>query len=638
MGDKDAEALADHEQQRTFTRALLDDVEALSQMIDAGMIESGVRRIGAEQEIFLVDAGCMPAPVSTEVLERLDHPLFTTELARFNLEANLPPHEFGGDCLSVLEQEIQALLALAREAAKQCGAELLLTGILPTLQLSDLTLANMTPVPRYAALNAAMVKARGGDFQVHIKGVDEFYTTHDNVMLESCNTSFQLHFQVGPSEFAQLYNLAQAVTAPVLAAAVNSPLLAEHRLWHETRVALFQHSVDHRSSAQLVRGQRPRVQFGEKWVDDSVLEIFRDDIARFRVMLSADVSENALEMVKRGEAPNLTALRHHNGTVYRWNRACYGVNEGKAHLRIENRVLPAGPTVLDEVANAAFYYGLLAALSKEYDDITEVMDFDDAKANFVAAARHGLRAQFAWIGGKSATAAELVTELLPSARAGLASHGIVQADIDRYLGVIEERVESGRTGAQWALDSLAKMNNQGTRSERFRAVTAASLERQVEGHPVHEWPLAELDEARDWRHSYKTVGQFMTRDLFTVQPDDLVDLAANLMDWERIRHIPVEDEDGRLVGLVSFRSLIRLLAQGGREPRGAVVVRNIMKESPVTVSPDTPTLEAVEKMRAHQVACLPVVRGDRLVGILTERDLINVAAKLLDRELRGFGE
>jgi CBS domain-containing protein/gamma-glutamyl:cysteine ligase YbdK (ATP-grasp superfamily) len=638
MGDKDAEEFADQEQQRAFTRALLDDVEALSRMIDGGMIETGIRRIGAEQEIFLVDEGCMPAPVSTEVLERLDHPLFTTELARFNLEANLPPHRFGEDCLSRLEEEIRSLLALARQAAQESHAELLLTGILPTLALSDLSLENMAPVPRYAALNAAMVKARGGDFQVQIKGIDEFFTTHDNVMLESCNTSFQIHFQVGPEEFAQLYNLAQAVTAPVLAAAVNSPFLAEHRLWHETRVALFQHSIDHRSSAQLLRGQRPRVQFGEKWIDDSVLEIFRDDIARFRVMLSADVDEKPLEMVARGEAPRLHALSHHNGTVYRWNRPCYGVNEGVAHLRIENRVLPAGPTVLDEIANAAFYYGLLAALSKEHDDITKVMDFDDAKANFVAAARHGLRAQFAWIGGESATAAELIQELLPMAREGLRSHGIYDADVDRYLGVIEERVKSGRTGAQWALDSLAKMGNEGTRSERFRAVACASLERQRKGEPVHAWPLAQLDEAMDWRHSYKTVGQFMTRDLFTVQPDDLVDLAANLMDWERIRHVPVEDEEGRLVGLVSFRSLIRLLAQGGRDSeRGQVVVRNIMKESPVTVGPDTPTLEAVEKMRAHQVACLPVVKGDKLVGILTERDLINVAAKLLDRELRDFG-
>jgi len=636
MGDKDAEAVDDQEKQRAFTRALLDDVEALSRMIDAGMIETGIRRIGCEQELFLVDEGCMPAPVAPEVLERLDHPLFTTELARFNLEANLPPQVFGGKCLSDLESEINALVGLAREAARGSRADVLLTGILPTLQLTDLGLDNMTPVPRYGALNRAMVKARGGEFQVRIKGIDEFYATHDNVMLESCNTSVQLHFQVGPEEFAQLYNLAQAVTAPVLAVAVNSPLLAEHRLWHETRVALFQHSVDHRSDVKLARGQPSRVQFGEKWIEKSVLEIFRADIARFRVMLSSDVSEKPLEMVARGEAPTLNALCHHNGTVYRWNRPCYGVAEGKAHLRIENRVLPAGPTILDEVANAAFYYGLLAALSKEHDDITKVMAFDDAKANFVAAARHGLKAQFAWIDGRSLTAGELVKELLPKARAGLLAHGIDEADIDRYLGVIDERVDSRQTGAQWALDSLAAMGDRGTRLDRCRAVTSATLERQRGGQPVHTWALADEHETRDWRHSYKTVGQFMTRDLFTVQPDDLVDLAANLMDWERIRHIPVEDDEGHLVGLISFRSLIRLFAQGG-EKREPVAVRTIMKESPVTVSPDTLTIVAIEKMREHQVACLPVVHRDKLVGILTERDLINVAAKLLDAELRGFG-
>jgi CBS domain-containing protein len=224
---------------------------------------------------------------------------------------------------------------------------------------------------------------------------------------------------------------------------------------------------------------------------------------------------------------------------------------------------------------------------------------------------------------------------LPKAQNGLARHGIAAADIDRYLGVIEARVENGQTGAQWALDSLSAMKGKGTRLDRFRAVTTAGLDRQKTDEPVHTWALARLEEARDWRHSYKTVGQFMTRDLFTVQPDDLVDLAANLMDWERIRHVPVEDDDGRLVGLVSFRALIRLLAQGtgAREP---IAVRTIMKESLVTVGPDTPTLTALETMRAHQVACLPVVEGDKLVGILTERDLINVAAKLLDEQLRNF--
>lgn len=620
---------------RAFTRALIDDVRALERMLAAGIIESGVRRIGAEQEIFLVDAGCEPAPVAAEVLARLDDPSFKHELALFNLEANLPPLPLRGDCMRRLEDDLTAAIAKARSAAQACGAEVLLTGILPTLQLSDLGIENLTPRPRYQALNELLRQQRGGAFEAHVKGIDELFVTHDNVMLEACNTSFQIHFQVGAQEFADLYNLAQAVTAPVLAAAVNSPVLLEHRLWHETRIALFQHSIDHRSSIHQLRGQRPRVRFGDRWIT-SVLDIFRDDIARFRVLFPCAPEESPLEMLDRGEVPRLKALCLHNGSVYRWNRPCYGVCDGRPHLRIENRALPAGPTIRDEVANAAFYNGLMSALSREYGDITRVLDFDDAKANFLAAARHGLRAQFAWVKGRTASASDLIlTHLLPLARAGLVAHDVDLADADLYLGVIEERVKSGRTGAQWALDSITALGNQGTRHDRCRALAAASLARQRQNEPVHTWPLAAIGDAQDWRHGYKTVGQFMTRDLFTVRPDDVVDLAANLMDWQHIRHVPVEDDAGRLVGLISHRLLLRHLARVARG--GAPVpVSEIMRTDPVTVKPSTPTIEAIELMRASKVSCLPVVQGDKLVGIVTERDLIVVSAKLLEEQLRSF--
>ena len=277
-----------------------------------------------------------------------------------------------------MEDDLNRLVGEARTSAQACGSDALLTGILPTLQKSDLTLDNMTPVPRYRALNDALLRRRGGSFEVRIKGVDELFVRHDNVMLESCNTSFQLHFQVGCAEFAKLYNLAQAVTAPVLAAAVNSPLLLEHRLWQETRVALFQHSVDDRSEAHMERGRPPRVRFGDAWIDSSAIELFKDDIARFRVVLATDVQERSLEILDRGEIPKLRALCMHNGTVYRWNRPCYGVHNGVPHLRIENRVLPAGPTVIDAMANAAFYYGLMSAVGDEHEDVTKVMAFDDA--------------------------------------------------------------------------------------------------------------------------------------------------------------------------------------------------------------------------------------------------------------------
>jgi len=640
MGEHLTPEQYDEQRHHAFLRALLDDVKALEVMLDNGLIESDQRRIGAEQEVFLVDQASNPAPVAMEVLERLDDPEFTTELARFNLETNLPPYEFGGTCLRQLETDLNERMDRLRKAADAEDADVLLTGILPTLQLSDLGLDNMTPVARYGMLNASLVKLRAGDFQVRIKGVDELFVVHDNVMLEACNTSFQLHFQISPDEFAPLYNLAQAITGPVLAAAVNSPVLLGNRLWHETRVALFEHSVDHRSRTHRSRGQRARVRFGERWAENSVLEIFRDDIARFRVVIPAEIEEDALAELHAGRIPQLKALCIHNGTVYRWNRPCYGWSNGRAHLRIENRVLPAGPTVIDEVANAAFYYGLMAALSAELPDIRKVMAFEDAKSNFIAAARLGLKAQFTWFGGQTESASGLILkQLIPHAREGLLSRNIDSSDVDRYLGILEERVESGRTGSQWMLDSLAGMQGStGRPHARFRALTAASIERQKTGEPIHTWDLATLDEARDWRHSFRTVGQFMTRDLFTVQPDDLVDLAANVMDWEHVRHVPVEDDEGHLVGLVSHRRLIRLLAQGEARSDDPVPVARIMKLDPVTVTPDTTTLNAIALMRSHRVACLPVVQRGKLVGILTERDLIEVAAQLLEESLAGFEE
>ncbi|MHC4958467.1 MAG: CBS domain-containing protein [Planctomycetota bacterium] len=634
MGEHETFTRLEEDGRRDFVRALLDDVKALEHMIDHGLIESDVKRIGAEQEYFLVDSSCEASPVAGKVLATLDDPAFTTELALFNLEANLPPYRFQADCLARMERDLDRLLGQLRVAAAAHGADVLLAGILPTLQPSDLHVGNMTQAARYTALNEAMVRMRGREFYVGIKGIDEFHMVCDSVMLEGCNTSFQVHCQVGADEFARKYNLAQAITGPVLAVAANSPVLFERRLWHETRMALFQCSVDDRSHTHLARGQRPRVRFGEKWIDDSVLEIFHDDIARFRVVLSAELGEYPGDVLKRGELPRLSALCLHNGTVWRWNRACYGLHEGKAHLRIEHRPLPAGPTVIDEVANAAFFLGLLAGLGRQHEDITKVMPFDDARANFMQAARRGLQAHFTWIGGKATSARELILEeLLPLARDGLEANGIDSGDIDRYLGVIEERTRVGRSGARWALESLAGMEDRGTDHQRHRALTVGMLERQKTDAPVHTWSLADLDEAADWRHSYQTVGLFMSRDLFTVQPHDVVDLAASLMDWRHIRHVPVEDEDGHLVGLVTHRDLVRYLAAGTADAEGSVTVRDIMRKDIITVQPDAPSGLALRLMEKNGIGCLPVIEDGRLVGIVTERDFLRVAAKLMRTQL-----
>jgi CBS domain-containing protein len=637
MGEHDIDLQQDERKLRAYMKGLLNDLRALEYMIENGLIESGVRRIGAEQEMFFVDGNLRPAPVAEEVLNLAGDPRLTTEIARFNLEANLTPRDLGGRCLSEMEQELLEVIRLTREGARALGADVLLAGILPTLALSDLTLDNITPKPRYYELNRTLTSLRGGDFSIHIKGLDELNVTHDNVMMESCNTSFQIHLQVDPGEFSQLYNMAQAITAPVLAAAVNSPLLFGHRLWQETRLALFQHSTDARSRAYQARSSPPRVGFGEGWLGGSVLELFREQIARFRVIFVKEPDEDALSVLAAGGVPQLAALRLHNGTVWPWNRACYGVANGRAHLRIENRALPSGPTPLDEVANAAFFIGLMSALPQEYGEISELMTFDDAKANFFAAARHGLQAQLTWTRGESFSASELILRhLLPLARQGLKGSGIDAADVDRYLGTVEERVKSGQTGAQWILRSIAPMAGAGTPDMRHRTLAAAILAHQQTNEPVHRWPVVETGNGyQDWRRSYRTVGQFMSTDLFTVRPDDLVDLAASVMDWKHVRHVPVEDDEGRLVGLVSHRNLLRLLAHGAHERDGeSVSVRSIMKTDPVTVAPDMPTLEAVEVMRRHNCGCLPVVKDGHLVGIVTAYDFLAVSAKLFEEQLK----
>jgi CBS domain-containing protein len=635
MGEKHVEQGFDERKLQAFMSAVLDDLRALDYMIDHECIESGVRRMGAEQEMFLVDQHLRPAAIAVELLAGLEDPRLTTEIARFNLEANLTPQVIAGNCFTRMELELNELMAKTRDRAAELGADVLLAGILPTLRQTDLTLDNLTPNPRYLELNRAVTKLRGGPFSIHIKGLDELQIEHDNMMMESCNTSFQIHFQVGAKEFAAAYNTAQAITAPVLAAAVNSPILFGKRLWQETRLALFQHSADERSRQQQARSQPTRVGFGERWVKNSVLELLQDQLTRFRTIMISIPDENSLEVLARGETPVLSALFMHNGTVWPWNRACYGVSKGVAQLRIENRALPSGPTVIDEVANTAFFMGLMLALPQEYGDISKRMDFDDAKANFFAAARYDLHAQLRWIDKKSSSAGSLIRDqLLPLARQGLESANVDAADIDLYLGIIGERVNTRQTGARWILKSLASMDDLEPKDLRYRELAARMLQEQKEGSPVHKWQIMSRVEDTDWTQSYQTVEQFMSTDLFTVRPDDLVDLAASVMDWRHVRHVPVEDDQGHLVGLVTHRALLHLFSH--RLPSSAeksLTVREIMKTDPLTVSSTTPTLEAMEMMQKNRIGCLPVVDKGRLVGILTSYDFLAGAARIFREHL-----
>ena len=639
MGDKKVTSEYDETQMRAFTLGVLNDLQALEQMLSSGVFEENARRIGAEQELFLVDSAMRPAPLAIEVIEAARDGRLTTEIGRFNLEANLTPRDFGGNCLRAMEDELNEILDIVRDTAGKLDAGVVLAGILPTIQLSDLTHENLTPNPRYHEIDRVVTKLHGIDRVIQIKGLDELQLTLQDTFIEFCNTSFQIHLQVGAGEFVKYYNWAQAIAAPVLASAVNSPLLLNHRLWQETRLALFQHATDTRSLAHKERNQTPRVNFGDGWVENSILEVLREDAVRFRILLTQAVEENSLEMLSNGVIPTLSAWRLHNSTIWRWNRPCYGIVEGRPGLRIEARYLPAGPSVADEMANAAFFLGLMTELPEEFGDVTKYMSFDDAKNNFFNAARHGLNCQMRGLDGKSRPVGRLILEeLLPRARRGLKRAGVDDEDNDRLLNIVEARVQAEKTGATWMLDSLSGMDKRAKSNVRMRTLTAAMKDNQEGGKPLHEWPLAQIPSTSEWIDNYKTVEQFMAVDLYTVRSEDVVDLAASLMHWRHVRHVPVEDDAGHLIGIVSHRDLLELFALGKISGPVHLIIRDVMKTDLITVRPDTPTLEALELMRERRIGCLPVVKDNKLVGLVTAYDFLTVSAKLFEERLSGVIE
>ena len=628
-------------ERRAYFRALLDQLRAIEQMEADGAFERGVWRIGAEQEIFLVDRGYYPAPAALQLLDVVkDRGSYTTELGLFNLEMNALPRSFGETGLSEMETELDRLFDQVVDAGRELGVKPVLTGILPTLEKADLGLENMVPSPRYRALNQAMMAVRGDTFDFSIRGLDDLTIKHDSVMVEACNASFQVHLQLAdPDRFAHFYNLSQLLLAPVLAAGTNSPVLFGRRLWAETRIALFEQSCDVRTAGSLQRDAPGRVSFGRDWLSGTLVDVYRDNVARFRPLVGGLQPElDGTEALARGVVPPLNALRLHNGTIYRWNRPCYGISEnGKPHLRIEFRVLPAGPTVADEVANAAFWLGLMRELGETIDDIPARMNHDDARRNLYAAARDGLRARLSWLDGEDVLAQPLILDhLLPLADKGLERAGIVEADRKRYIGILEQRVRSLQTGTSWAWRSWAQMHQYGRRGagKRATALTAAMVARQRTGTPVGEWTLADYDDNTLVEGAFEKVSELMETDIVTVGPDDPIELVSELMGWTRVRYLPVENDRGELVGMVSYRAVLRYLNETSHQTDGAesytVPVSEIMRRELVTVTPHTPTREAIELMRTHRVGALPVVQGPHVVAILTQEELINLASRAIE--------
>ncbi len=631
MGSEKVSILKDSESRINFTKHLLKDVEALEIMLEKGMFEKGIQRIGAEQELCFVNRkSWLPAPVAMEVLDVLKDEHYTTEYLKFNLEINLDPHVFTGDCFSILEKDLDFYLKKAENAANQFDAHIIQVGVLPTIRRSDITFENLTPLKRYRALTEKLRELRGSDFEFRIEGTDELITKDQTTLFEGCTTSFQVHFQVDADEFATAYNWAQAVLAPVMAVATNSPIFLGKRLWRESRIALFQQSIDTRKESESFREESARVCFGNEWLKSSVLDYYQDNISRFQLLLKTNQYEDPLEMIEKGLAPKLRALNVHSGTVYKWNRACYGVTDGKPHMRIENRVFPSGPSSIDQIANAALWIGIMNGMPAKYANISQNMEFDHAKSNFLKAAKLGMGASFKWVNGKEISSVDLLkNELLPISRAGLEKANIDKKDIDRFLGIIEERINTSISGSQWQLDSFNKLRKEGSKDEAIVATTAALFQRQQDNIPVHDWSLAKLSDAGDWRNRYKYVSQIMSTDLFTVRHDDLLDFVSNIMNWRKIRHIPVENEKGQLVGLITSRNLIKYLSKRNRDVES---VESIMTKNPVTVSPDTSVLEALRLMLDFNIGYLLVLRDTRLVGIITEHDLVKITARLLEEE------
>ena len=446
---------------------------------------------GLEVELNLVDEHCDPAMKNAEALEAIADPDFVTELGQFNLEINVAPRRLPDGGLRAFEESVRDSLNAAEEKASQVGAHMVMVGVLPTLQLQHMHPDTLSANPRYRLLNDQIFAARGEDLEIAIQGLDRLRVTADSIMPEAACTSMQLHLQVSPEEFPTYWNASQSIAGIQLAVGANSPFLFGKELWAETRIALFEQATDTRSQELKAQGVRPRVWFGERWIT-SIFDLFEENVRYFPALLPITDDEDPVAVLDGGDTPSLAELRLHNGTIYRWNRPVYDVVRGVPHLRVENRVLPAGPTVIDMLANAAFYFGMVRGLAQEERPLWSQMSFGAAEENFHAGARSGISAQVYWPGIGSVGAAELVLRrLLPKARAGLQSWGVDDDEAARLLDVIEQRCLTGRNGSTWQTETFHTLFDGGAR-DRFDALREVVRRYGVHMHgnkPVHEWPV-----------------------------------------------------------------------------------------------------------------------------------------------------
>ncbi|MFD8528185.1 glutamate--cysteine ligase [Streptosporangium canum] len=462
-------------------------LDVFAQMLREARFEFDQPKAGLEIELNLVDDRGDPAMKNAEVLAAIAEPDWATELGQFNVEINVMPESLEGDGPVRLEKVVRDRLNHAESRAHTVGGHLVMVGILPTLRESDVHEGTLSANPRYKLLNEQIFEARGEDLHLSIDGEETLDTYADSITPEAACTSLQLHLQVSPAAFAAHWNAAQAIAGAQVAVAANSPFLFGRQLWQETRIPLFEQATDTRPVELKTQGVRPRVWFGERWIT-SVFDLFEENARYFPALLPICEDADPREELARGVTPALDELTLHNGTVYRWNRPVYAVVGDIPHLRVENRVLPAGPSVADVAANAAFYYGLMRVLPHAERPVWTRMSFAAAGDNLHAAARHGLEARLYWPGLGEVAAAELILRrLLPLAYEGLDLWGVNPEPRDRLLGIIEQRCVTGRTGANWQIDTVKELGDL-DRHEALRRMTLRYIEHMHTNEPVHTWP------------------------------------------------------------------------------------------------------------------------------------------------------
>ncbi len=476
----------DRQQYRHKVRRCLD---VFARMLAESRFDTERRSMGLEIELNLCDDRGDPAMVNAKVLELMADPDYQTELAQFNIEVNIAPQRLTGGVFNVLEQEVRASLDHADDVSTKADANVVMIGILPTVRPEHLTEETLSTNPRYALLNEQVLAARGEDVHIAIDGVDRLDVYADTIAPEAACTSVQLHLQVNPESFAAHWNAAQAIAGVQLALGANSPFFFGKELWRETRIALFEQAADTRPEELKAQGVRPRVWFGERWIT-SIFDLFEENVRYFPSLLPICQDEDPVEVLERGDVPQLGELRLHNGTIYRWNRPVYDVVRGKPHLRVENRCLPAGPTVVDVLANAAFYYGLVKVLAEADRPVWSQMSFSAALENFHAGASQGIDARIYWPGIGEVPATELVLRrLLPMAHQGLREWGVDGADIDRLLGIIEGRCLNAQNGATWQSGMFHHLYADHDRPQALREMMRLYVEHMHSNIPVHTWPL-----------------------------------------------------------------------------------------------------------------------------------------------------